>query len=288
MNYRLLALNIDGTLLHSNGRLHQSARDAIYFVQQKGVYITLITNRHFQSAKKLAKSLKLESFLITSGGAFIANKQDEPIFDHKISEDKTFNLIQVLENFDCSIKIVNEKLTIGNKKKVSSNLLGKAVVQPQEPLFYPVQFVDSLADTLMDDPVSASKIDVVFSNEQALTEVYEIIKNAFEGIDLHSHERGTLRISSKGVNKAAGLRILAGKLGIPLSQTVAIGDSLDDLEMISIAGLGVAMGQAPFEVKHAADWLTRSNDDNGLAYMIKEHFRMQQRSEFLNKLKIKR
>lgn len=69
---------------------------------------------------------------------------------------------------------------------------------------------------------------------------------------------------------------------------VVIGDGLDDMPAIEAVGLGVAMGNAPVEVKKAADWVTRSNEQLGVAYMIKEHFRKQLRPEFLWKLKIKR
>ena len=69
-------------------------------------------------------------------------------------------------------------------------------------------------------------------------------------------------------------------LNISLNEMVAIGDSLEDLEVIENVGLGVAMGNAPVEVKQAADWITRSNSENGVEYMIKEHFRKQFRFRF--------
>ncbi len=68
MIYRMLALNIDGTLLQSNGRLHKSTKEAIEYVQQKGIYVTLVTSRSFPSAKKVAKALKINSLLVTHRG----------------------------------------------------------------------------------------------------------------------------------------------------------------------------------------------------------------------------
>ena len=89
-----------------------------------------------------------------------------------------------------------------------------------------------------------------------------------------------------GVSKLTGLFYLAERLGISRSQIVCIGDAVDDMEMIKEVGLGVAMGNAPFEVKHAADWITRSQNEQGVAYMVKEHFRKQPQIEFLRKLNI--
>lgn len=67
---------------------------------------------------------------------------------------------------------------------------------------------------------------------------------------------------------------------------VYIGDSLDDIPLIEAAGLGVSMWNAPYEVKKASDWVTRSENEQGVAYMVKEHFRKQQPIEFLRKMKI--
>ncbi len=283
--YRLLALNIDGTLLRSNGRLQSSTKEAIEFVKEKEVYVTLVTNRHFQSAKKLAKALRLDSLLVTHGGAFISESLDKPLFERRISEEMTFNLVQVLENFNCNIRLTHERFSIGNRIKVASNLLSKSILNTSDSMFYPVQFVDSLGDSLRDEPVSARRIDVHFKHEDERTEAESLLKDAFEDVDIRSHSN-SLDIVKRGVSKENGLRALASHLKIPLDQTVAIGDAEDDIGMITSAGLGVAMWNAPFEVKSAADWVTRSNNQQGVEYMVKEHFRKQQRRDFLRKIKI--
>ncbi|MGM0876866.1 MAG: Cof-type HAD-IIB family hydrolase [Bacillota bacterium] len=285
-HYRLLALNIDGTLLRSNGRLQPSTKEAIEYVKDKGIYVTLVTNRHFQSAKKLAKVLKLEALLVTHGGAFISENLDEPLFEKRISEEATFNLVQVLENFKCNIRITHERFSIGNRRKIASNLLSKSILNTSDSMFYPVQFVDSLGDSLRDEPVSATKIDVHFSSEDEKEEAAKLLFDAFDMIDVKVNQPKKLEIVKKGVSKENGLRALASHLNIPLEKTVAIGDAEDDAGMITSAGLGVAMWNAPFEVKRAADWVTRSNNQQGVAYMVKEHFRKQQRLEFLRKIKV--
>lgn len=285
-HYRLLALNIDGTLLRSNGRLQPSTKEAIEYVKGKGIYVTLVTNRHFQSAKKIAKALKVDSLLVTHGGAFISEKLDEPLYEKRISEELTFNLVQVLENFKCNIRLTHERFSIGNRKKIASNLLSKSILNTSDSMFYPVQFVDSLGDSLRDEPVSATKIDVHFSKEEDKEEAAQLVIDAFDTVEVKVNQPKKIEIISKGASKENGLRALANHLKIPLEETVAIGDAEDDAGMIASVGLGVAMWNAPFEVKRAADWVTRSNNQQGVAYMVKEHFRKQQRAEFLRKIKI--
>ncbi|MDQ0926838.1 Cof subfamily protein (haloacid dehalogenase superfamily) [Bacillus atrophaeus] len=287
MSKQMLALNIDGALLRSNGKLHQATKDAIDYVKKKGIYVTLVTNRHFRSAQKIAKSLKLDAKLVTHSGAYIAQKIDDPFFEKKISEDHTFNIVQVLESYQCNIRLLHEKYSIGNRKKVNSNLLGKALIHPSDPIFYPVQFVESLSDLLMDEPVSAPVIEV-YAGGGIQSDIMETISEAFPAVDLIRVNEEKLNIVPKGVSKEAGLALVVADAGLTMEDVVAIGHQHDDLPMIELAGLGVAMGNASAEIKRKADWVTRSNDEQGVAYMMKEYFRMQQRKGFLDKYHMKR
>ncbi len=286
--YRLLAINVDGTLLRTNGRLQSGTKEAIDYVRAKEVYVTLVTRRHFPSTKKIAKALKLDSLLITHNGGFIGNDLDNPIFVKRISEEKTFNIVQVLENFKCSIRLQHEKFSIGNRMRFPGNLIAKAMFGSGDPLFYPMQFVDSLGDHLTDNPVAPPKIEVYAQSKDELVTIKETINEHFRDIQVDLTETHKLEITPLGVSKLNGLQALANHLDIPLHETVVIGDSPDDIEMIQSAGLGVAMWNAPKEVKFAADWVTRSNNMNGVSYMIKEYFRKQQRIEFLKQIKIEK
>src|SRR6478752_8231032 len=97
MIYRLLALNIDGTLLQSNGKIHKTTKEAIEYVQQKGIHVTLVTSRSFPSARKVAKALKIKSPLITHQGAYIASPEEKPIYVKRINEDITYDTVRLLE-----------------------------------------------------------------------------------------------------------------------------------------------------------------------------------------------
>jgi Cof subfamily protein (haloacid dehalogenase superfamily) len=289
MIYRLLAINIDGSLLRSNGRMQKGVKEAIDFVREKGVYVTLYTSRNFQSAQKVAKALKLDSFLVTHSGAFISSSLDTPLVQRRLSEEKTFNLVQVLEHFDCNIRISHERFSLGNRRKLSSNLIARAVLSNADPVFYPIQFVESLGDTLRDQPVAAPKVDVFFSNTQEKEKTVHTVREAFEDVSIIECEGNRIEILPPGISKLRGLQLLGDHLGIGLKEMVAIGNSVDDLEVIENVGLGVAMGNAPVELKRVAGWITRSNNENGVTYMIKEHFRKQFPLTFLQEhIKIKR
>ncbi|MFC5735789.1 Cof-type HAD-IIB family hydrolase [Cytobacillus gottheilii] len=286
MIYRLLALNIDGTLLQSNGRLHKSTKEAIEYVQEKGIYVTLITSRSFPSAKKVAKALRLDTQIVTHRGAFIGKNIDKPVYVNRIAEEVTYDIIRFLEGFPCQIRIVHEKFALANKYKLNHNLMAKTVFSSGDPVFYSQQFVESVSETILEEPVSPPKIEVYFENSDDLEDARTAIRGMFSEVDMLKLNDLRLEIVSAGVSKLNGLLYLGEQLGIRSNQMVVIGDGMDDLEMIEAAGLGVAMGNAPAEVKNAADWLTRTNDQHGVTYMVKEHFRKQQPIQFLRKMNL--
>ncbi|CAM3649207.1 Cof-type HAD-IIB family hydrolase [Mesobacillus zeae] len=287
MIYRLLALNVDGTVLQPNGRLHRSTREAIAYVQQKGIYVTLVTARSFPSAKKVARALKIDSLLVTHQGATICGEHSsKPLTAKRMTEDITYEVVRFLEGFPCQIRIVHDQFSLANKYKLNHNLLARTVFTTGDPLFYSQQFVDSVSETIANDPVAAPKIEVYFEYEDDLEDATQALGSMFSEISLPKLNELRLDILPEGVSKLDGLITLGEHLDVPLKEMVSIGDAMDDIEMIKACGLGVAMGNAPAEVKKAADWVTRSNNQHGVAYMIKEHFRKQHPISFLQKMNI--
>ena len=105
MIYRLLAINIDGTILNEDGKINKQTKEAIEYVASKGIYVMLVTSRSFPSAKRVAKALKLDSFLVTHQGAYIANEMEKPLMVKRIPEDITYETVRFLEGFNCRYSI---------------------------------------------------------------------------------------------------------------------------------------------------------------------------------------
>lgn len=286
MIFRLLALNIDGTLLQSNGRLHRSTKEAIHYVQQKGVDVTLVTARSYPSANKLAKALKINVPIVSNRGSFIANTIEEPIFEKKIDADVAYEIVRFLEGFPSQFRLVNEEYSIGNRSKITNNLMTKTIFSSADPAFYSHQFVDIVSEALTDSPMNPSKIEVYFEDEEDLDDGFKALKGMFTEINLVKVNKLKLEIVPEGVTKLNGLLRVGEQLGLTSKEMVYIGDDMDDIPLIDAVGLGVAMGNSPFEVKKAADWVTRSNNQHGVTYMVKEHFRKQPPIEFLRKMNI--
>src|SRR3954468_15388141 len=238
MIYRMLAVNIDGTLLQTNGRMNKLTKEAIDYVQHKGIYVTLVTSRSFLSAKKVAKALKINSILITHSGAYIARDIGKPIHAARIEENTTYDLVRLLEGFPCQIRLVHEHYSLANKYKLNHNLLAKTVFTSGDPVFYSQQFVDSIGDTIVDEPANPSSIEVYFEYKNDLKDVQDAIGNMFSEVDCLGLNELRLDIVPTGVSKQNGVFYLAERLGISRSEIVYIGDDLDDIEIIEAAGLG--------------------------------------------------
>lgn len=286
MVYRLIAINVDGTLLQSNGRLNKLTKEAIEYVHQKGIHVALVTNRSFYSAKKVAKSIKINPMIIAHQGAFVAETIDKPLLVKRISEELTLEVVQLLEKTTCQIQLLHEKASLANRINTPENLLSRAVMTLNDPHIFSQNYVEVLSEELQERPFTPTKVDIIFPKKNDLPEMYQLLQQLFPEIEVILQSEDRLTLVPKGVSKWNGLLYLATYLRIKRNEIVAIGDDVDDVDMIAGAGLGVAMGNAVPEVKAAAKWITRSNDDNGVGYMLKEFFRKQQPIEFLQKMNL--
>lgn len=282
MIYRLLAMNIDGTILQSNGKLHKSVKEAVEYVQSKGVMVTLVTSRNFAFAKRMAKALKLQTMVIAHHGAFIASSSDQAIFVKRIDEQIVQDIIRFLETFSCHIRIVHEKYSVSNVP-LKNSIVTRAVIDTNSFSTYHHQFVRNLGEYVEEEQIHPTHIEIDFPDQKVAKEVKIALQNMFYEIDLYLYDN-QLIILPNGVSKLTGLLYFCEKQKISLNETVAIGSDIDDLDFIEAAGLGVAMGNAPIAVRKAADWVTRSNNEHGVSYMVREHFRKQQPISFLEKI----
>jgi Cof subfamily protein (haloacid dehalogenase superfamily) len=286
MIYRMLALNIDGTIVNEQGKIAKEVKEAIEYVKDKGVHVTLVTSRSFPSAKKVAKALKIDAPIVTHQGAFIAADMDEPIYVNKISENVTYEVVQFLERFTARIHIVHENFSVMNKSNANSKALGKMTWQRESRFIYSKQFVDVVSDYLLENPVATPKIEVELETSKDVEDLQLALNGMYGELDVIKTSPRKVDIVPKGVSKLRGLLYLSEKLGLKKEQIAMVGTGLDDKDILEWCGLGAAMGNSSSEVKKSADWITRAGEQHGLVYFIMELFRKQQPIEFLKKMNV--
>lgn len=213
MVYRLLAIDIDGTLLRSNFRIDRETKEAIDYVQQKGVYVTLASGRSFPSTQKIAKALKIDSYLISHNGGFISSSLDEPLQENRLSVEDTYKIVEILENYECHMRVVHERFSVGNQLKQKSQLVAKLTLSTGDPLFYPVSFTENLGDYVLAQ-VAPPKMDVQFFDENECESAIKYLKEQMPDFEYSSSTKCQLEITAKKVTKGNALRFLGESLGL--------------------------------------------------------------------------
>jgi len=286
MVYKLLAVNIDGALLQSNGRISKATKEAIEYVQSKGVAVVLVTSRNYQFSKKVAKSLKGQIMIVTANGAYVGTSINKPLFVKKIAEKTTLDIVKLLEGIGCRFKVHFEDFEVSSRINIPENMLGKAIMYVNETKAYTQHYVDSVSEYLLENPNTPLSIEVIFNSQTEQKDIKNAINNMFGNITITEMDDCVSIIGAEQISKWKGILYLAEHLNVLKKEIVTIGVSKNDLEMIVGAGIGIAMGNSDKELKRRAMWIARSNDDDGVAFTVKELFRKQYQLQFLEKMNL--
>jgi 5-amino-6-(5-phospho-D-ribitylamino)uracil phosphatase len=236
---KLIALDMDGTLLTNKHEISNANRQAIKEARDKGVIVVLSTGRSIRKVRRHMDSLELTSYLVTVNGSEIWDDKSELVERSIVKAD----LMQWMWNLSQQHKTGFWAISTEN------NYYGEMPGDLNEHEWLKFGF------TIEDDSI----------REKIFLELQE--KGEFE---LTNSTPKNIEVNPVGINKAKGLLIVCERLGIEVKNVMAIGDSLNDLAMIEAAGLGIAMGNAQDIIKKAADWVTTSNNDDGVAVAIRK------------------
>ncbi|MEG2246888.1 MAG: sugar-phosphatase [Peptostreptococcaceae bacterium] len=263
--YKLIALDIDGTLLNSKKEVTKEVFDAIQSAKEKGVKVVLSTGRPLPGVQKLLKELKLndeENYVVTFNGGLVQEIS---------SQDVISNIEMSHEDFD----FIYNELSKKHNVKIHINTPDAVVVPYKEAPKYSVHesTLNNIPVICMDE--SDINSDLTFCKVMLVDEP-EIIEDIITKVPKEFHDKYTivrsapffLEFLNKKVNKGSGLQALCDKLGIDPSEVIAVGDEENDRHMIEFAGLGVAMGNARDSIKNIANHVTESNDNHGVAKVI--------------------
>lgn len=257
-HYRLLVLDLDGTLLDHKSQLSPVTEAAVKKAMAQGLKVTFATGRLFGDALPYAKRLGLTLPLILNHGALLQTLAGEVLASWQIDSTSAQALVAIARQTGCACQLYSkgqlylEKLAPWNKEYLKYS-------------FTSPKLIPDLTAVAAHGP---EQIDFLGEPEE-LKQVRQIIeKELGAAIQPTSSYHHLLEILPPKVSKGRALEYLSNYLQIPLSHTVAVGDGYNDLEMILAAGLGVAMGNAPQEVRHQADYVTTPNNKNGLAQFL--------------------
>ncbi|MBM7702082.1 Cof-type HAD-IIB family hydrolase [Metabacillus iocasae] len=264
MTYKMIVLDLDDTLLRDDQTISPRTKEALMKAQEMGVKVVLASGRPTYAMTHIAEELRLKeygSFILSFNGAKIINCQtNEELFSSTLPPETVHRLYDISrrENVWIHTYVGNDIVTEEENEftDVEGNLTGMPIVKVEH-------FVNAV-----NEPV----VKVLMLQEaNRLVEVEKKLQAELDGeLSVMRSKPFFLEFTEVGVTKGTSLHLLIKKLGIKQEEVIAMGDSYNDLAMIEFAGLGVAMGNAPDDIKEIANHVTDTNMNDGVAKVVEE------------------
>lgn len=262
---KILVLDIDGTLTNSNKEITANTKKGIMEIQKRGHIVVLASGRPAKGMKKYADELELEAYggylLAFNGGQIMNCRTGEIVFQKPLPVQVLPGLCRFAQEKDCGLlTYMGDTIILGTRSDEYVELESRINGMPVQPVENFMHFIDFEVPKclLTADPEKAPLY------EEELREQYQDIAGVYRS------EPFFIEIMPKGVDKAASLDRMLASVGLTRDNAVCCGDGFNDRTMIEYAGVGVAMGNAQEPVKQSADFITKSNDEDGIVTVIEK------------------
>lgn len=288
--YKLVTVDLDGTLLNSYGEVTENTKEKIKKTQEKGVEIMIASGRPIDSIKTIAEEINSKKYFIAGNGAIIYDIQnDKIIYEKYIPRSKVLEIAKVCEENNISYNIYTEESIITQDLKYNVLYYYKENLKKDANKITTIIKVDNILEYVKkEENLKCLKITVCDENQTIFRSIIRRLR-AIENIDVmdvshmsrkvfkHGTEDITIEyfyteISSTQVNKWQAIKYLLPILEISPEEVIGIGDNINDKQMIENAGLGVCMGQSTPVIKEISDKITDSNIDDGVGKVLYEIF----------------
>ena len=284
--YKLIAIDLDGTLLNSYGQVSEKNRLALKQAQENGAQIVLASGRSTNSVKNIANDIGNNKYIICGNGSLIYDLQkEEIIYDKFIEKKKALQIINICEQNSIYYNVYTENMVIA--KTLSNNVMfyhqenanksdsKKTKINLVSNIY---EYVENLEnENILKFTISDTSSIIFGSIIRKLREIKnidvldvahmsrKIIKSGTEEVSLEYYYT---EITSKDVDKWNAIEWLAKELDIQKEEIMTIGDNINDKLMIENAGLGIAMGNSAPYIKEIADKVVANNNKDGVAEAI--------------------
>ena len=260
--YKLIAVDLDGTLLDENLRITDKVRNSIYEAKKMGIKVVIVSGRGYSGIKNISESLNLDDLIISLNGALVTDSRGDKIFfSENLNSDMAKKVICISEEMDITPFLFVEKEVYTEKynDKVQMYIDNDKVN---------VNYVGKLSKFYSDQP--AGKLLLIDKHDRLLDIREKIHEIYHDNINVTFSMSEFLEVYSSKVSKGVMLKKIADYYNIKKEEVIAIGDGENDISMIEYAGLGVVMGNAPGNVKEKADFITKPNSECGAACVIEK------------------
>ena len=257
--YKAVFLDMDGTLLKSDHSVSELTKQTIRQINKKGIPVVLVSARPLNAVLPTWHDIGLEAYpVVTLNGSYIV-EDDKPIFDAMIDLSVTADVAAEVKPYKANIAyyIQREWFAEANDAWTEHEQKIMDVKIRIAPL-------PELIKEWADRKVGPNKM-MVMSEPETIAIVQEKLKAKYNGrLNIYPSKPTYLEVMDPAGSKSNAVRFLIERMGIDRKDIIAMGDNYNDREMIQFAGMGVAMGNAPDEIKQAADYVTDTNNNDGV------------------------
>lgn len=266
--YKLLALDMDGTLLNSKHQISTKNKDMVNKARKAGIKVVLLSGREPGSIKHYSKQLELNEVLSGFNGGIITDNKVEKIYLNQCLEAELAKKTIALAEKDnmCIVIFLLSEILICDGSDERYSIFDKYVI-------IPVKEVGKLSEYLEANNLWSNINKILVSDDN------DTLKKFKSKLEIETEDKMSLLFSlsfflevfSKEVSKGVALKEIAKHYDVKREEIIAIGDGENDISMIEYAGFGVAMGNSPNNVKEIADYVTLSNKEDGVSHVIEKY-----------------
>ncbi|WP_077620038.1 Cof-type HAD-IIB family hydrolase [Bacillus sinesaloumensis] len=280
---KLIASDMDGTLLDDQNQISPENVQAIQKAIEKGIKFVVATGRSYDSAIKPLQAVGLSCPIITLNGAASFDLNSKQIRDIPLHVSVCRKILEVCKNADMYVEFFTDDgiYSTGNEQfmdimiKMFKNIHTESTEDEIRDIIErrfqeeKVEYVKNYEDLLSNTTIKIYKLLGFSLDEDTLNQAYQQLEHE-SGIVITSSGELNLEFNHPDAQKGIALEALANSMGIEMKDVMALGDNLNDKSMLLSAGRGVAMGNAVDEIKSVCTFTTRTNNENGVAYAIEE------------------
>lgn len=264
---KLIALDIDGTIMNSKFQISAKVREAISKAINSGIYVVLATGRMYSATVPIASGLRIVTPLVTYQGSMVRefSEKDDILLHYTVSPDLSRKIIKELRNFGVQINIyLDDEMFVEDESSILAEYAAR-----RDIVYHQVKSFDSVVD------LKPTKILAMVEDPDKATEIRNYLRSKYsDTLYVTKSTPFYVEIVNKEASKGKAILFLAKNWGVNTSEIMVIGDQDNDSDMLEIAGFPVAMGNGAEGLKKIAKYVTDTVDNDGAAIAI-EKFALQ-------------
>ncbi len=275
--YKLVALDIDGTTANSKGRVSKRNVEVIKKVIDMGVPVCIVTGRNVRNTRRIIKQLGTKTpFICADGSVMFDPVENKVIYEKAFGKEQLREMLDIVNKHDVYVEMSSSKhyyqyfkrkeLGKYNYGGSPNTMAGKL----SRMIKHGVRFIKNI-DRFLDSGDNVHQFIFIGEPENVEKAKQDIINKGYDNIVIRDNLwKGFVFVVNKNCTKTDGVKLLCNHYGHDISQVIAIGDELNDIDMIGNVGLGIAVENANERIKEVAKFITHSNDNDGVAHALEK------------------